>query len=183
MQERERWSTGQRLAEQVQQQLHAQGFAVFRDVSGVMPGTKWAQEIERQLKASKLVVLVVSAKALHSDWVFAEFDMAKEYQIPIIPVFAELLSAPLWLRHLQRLDFSGQPDWSRLMQVVRIHIMPSFEILDDALSVLDFPDEDEDFHDGSISVKLDLARAYLDMGDIEGARSTLEEVMLEGSGD
>ncbi len=113
---------GQRLAEQVQQQLHAQGFAVFRDVSGVIPGTKWAHEIERQLKASKLLVLVVSAKALDSDWVFAEFDMAKEYQIPIIPVFAELLSAPLWLRHLQRLDFSGQPDWERLMQAVSSHI-------------------------------------------------------------
>jgi hypothetical protein len=55
-------SHGQHLAEQVQQQLHGAGFVVFRDVSGVMPGTKWAHEIERQLKSSKLVVLVVSAK-------------------------------------------------------------------------------------------------------------------------
>ncbi|WMP16967.1 SUMF1/EgtB/PvdO family nonheme iron enzyme [Thiothrix lacustris] len=113
---------GQRLAEQVQQQLHGAGFAVFRDVSGVIPGTKWVHEIERQLKASELVVLVVSAKALHSDWVFAEFDMAKEHQIPIIPVFAEALSAPLWLRHLQRLDFSREADWQRLMQAISSHI-------------------------------------------------------------
>jgi FimV-like protein len=346
---------GQRLAEQAQQQLSSAGFTVFRDVGGVIPGTKWALEIERQLKASKLVVLVVSAKALLSDWVFAEFDMAKEHQIPIIPVFAEALSAPLWLRHLQRLDFSREADWQRLMQAVRSHInsfpeehgakkkipkissknehvvlelesqeesddllieanvyiayglyhqaeselkkgigfyparleyhhkllecyfvannreafdrqaeqfavmdgegkenlwkgilewgrkispdnmlywngkifvgtgtaaavathileavpakaasaAPSTNLnlhlgsapvagekgqdwlgdIDDALSFLDFPDEEIDLHEANISTKLDLARAYLDMGDIEGARSTLEEVMVEGSND
>lgn len=55
--------------------------------------------------------------------------------------------------------------------------------IDDALSFLDFPDEEIDLHEAHISTKLDLARAYLDMGDIEGARSTLEEVMVEGNDD
>ena len=32
-----------------------------------------------------------------------------------------------------------------------------------------------------VGTKLDLARAYMDMGDPEGARSILEEVLLEGS--
>jgi pilus assembly protein FimV len=31
-----------------------------------------------------------------------------------------------------------------------------------------------------IGTKLDLARAYIDMGDPEGARSILEEVLTEG---
>jgi len=31
------------------------------------------------------------------------------------------------------------------------------------------------------ATKLDLARAYIDMGDSEGARSILDEVMAEGS--
>ena len=43
------------------------------------------------------------------------------------------------------------------------------------LAVEDFPGED------AIGTKLDLARAYLDMGDPEGARSMLEEVVAEGS--
>ena len=43
------------------------------------------------------------------------------------------------------------------------------------LAVDDFPGED------AIGTKLDLARAYLDMGDPEGARSMLEEVVAEGS--
>jgi pilus assembly protein FimV len=32
-----------------------------------------------------------------------------------------------------------------------------------------------------VSTKLDLARAYIDMGDPDGARSILDEVMEEGS--
>jgi pilus assembly protein FimV len=48
-------------------------------------------------------------------------------------------------------------------------------------------DDDEDFDLSSlddvdeISTKLDLARAYLDMGDNEGTREILEEVLAEGS--
>jgi len=53
--------------------------------------------------------------------------------------------------------------------------------IDDALSFLDMPDDELDLHEAHISTKLDLARAYLDMGDVEGARSTLEEVMVEGN--
>ena len=34
-----------------------------------------------------------------------------------------------------------------------------------------------------VSTKLDLARAYLDMGDPDGARSILDEVIEEGSDD
>jgi pilus assembly protein FimV len=44
---------------------------------------------------------------------------------------------------------------------------------DDAEGLLDASDE--------VSTKLDLARAYLDMGDSEGARSILDEVMEEGN--
>lgn len=59
----------------------------------------------------------------------------------------------------------------------------SIEIISDSaaddddfdLSALDDVDE--------ISTKLDLARAYLDMGDTEGTRSILEEVVAEGNDD
>ncbi|WP_006788088.1 FimV/HubP family polar landmark protein [Thiorhodospira sibirica] len=46
-------------------------------------------------------------------------------------------------------------------------------------------DEFSDFADftqtGEISTKIELARAYLEMGDPEGARATLEEVLAEGN--
>jgi pilus assembly protein FimV len=43
------------------------------------------------------------------------------------------------------------------------------------------PQEAGQFSDDPIDTKLDLARAYMDMGDADGARAMLEEVMSEGS--
>jgi pilus assembly protein FimV len=40
---------------------------------------------------------------------------------------------------------------------------------------------DEDSTMSEVGTKLDLARAYIDMGDPEGARSILDEVLKEGS--
>lgn len=41
--------------------------------------------------------------------------------------------------------------------------------------------DSDEFNDDPIDTKLDLARAYLDMGDADGARAMLEEVLTEGS--
>ena len=41
--------------------------------------------------------------------------------------------------------------------------------------------EPRDFSDDPVDTKLDLARAYLDMGDPDGARAMLEEVLHEGT--
>jgi len=46
---------------------------------------------------------------------------------------------------------------------------------------VDFPLGDEPFTMSEVGTKLDLARAYLDMGDPEGARSILDEVLKEGN--
>ena len=44
-------------------------------------------------------------------------------------------------------------------------------------------DDDFDFLSGTdeTATKLDLARAYIDMGDAEGARDILDEVVAEGN--
>jgi pilus assembly protein FimV len=52
---------------------------------------------------------------------------------------------------------------------------PAFEAEEDVLADEDEADE--------LDTKLDLARAYMDMGDPEGARSILEEVIEEGAAD
>ncbi|HLB84055.1 MAG TPA: FimV/HubP family polar landmark protein, partial [Steroidobacteraceae bacterium] len=44
-----------------------------------------------------------------------------------------------------------------------------------------FAPGDEPATMSEVGTKLDLARAYIDMGDPEGARSILEEVLQEGS--
>ena len=49
------------------------------------------------------------------------------------------------------------------------------------LKQVDFPVDAESATMSEVGTKLDLARAYVDMGDPEGARSILEEVLKEGS--
>jgi pilus assembly protein FimV len=51
----------------------------------------------------------------------------------------------------------------------------------DAVAAAAKPAEDFFAGEDAIGTKLDLAKAYLDMGDPEGARSMLDEVMAEGS--
>lgn len=54
--------------------------------------------------------------------------------------------------------------------------------IDDDLSFLDLDTAvGDDVVEAQVSTKLDLARAYMDMGDVDGARTTLEEVMAEGN--
>jgi pilus assembly protein FimV len=61
------------------------------------------------------------------------------------------------------------------------------EVAEETSSSADFALDDEELADeeegsiGEVGTKLDLARAYIDMGDPDGARSILEEVMEEGN--
>ena len=59
------------------------------------------------------------------------------------------------------------------------------DIVNETVNIDELEDESEGLLDSSdeVTTKLDLARAYIDMGDPEGARSILSEVMEEGSDD
>jgi hypothetical protein len=68
------------------------------------------------------MVLVVSEKVRTSKWVHNEVSMAEEIGIPVIPVLAEKVRYPLWLRHLQVLDFCVTQDWAVLLGAMGYHV-------------------------------------------------------------
>ena len=103
-------SYGENLAVEIYQQLKSAGFDVFRDVIGLKPGDVWYHKLEFELESSDVMVLVVSEKVRTSKWVHNEVSMAEEIGIPVIPVLVEKVRYPLWLRHLQSLDFCGAVD-------------------------------------------------------------------------
>jgi len=114
-------SHGQNLATECQQALQTAGFEVFRDVIGLKPGDVWYSKLEFELETSDVVVLIVSEKVRRSKWVHNEISMAEEIGLPVIPVFAEAVRSPLWLRHLQALDFAVTADWPVLISSVASH--------------------------------------------------------------
>ncbi|WP_415844558.1 FimV/HubP family polar landmark protein [Stutzerimonas zhaodongensis] len=86
---------------------------------------------------------------------------------------SELEGVEAELEDLSR-DFGEPLDQPNAPAVSAIEpVEPSSEALDDDFDF--FADTDE------TTTKLDLARAYIDMGDAEGARDILDEVMNEGS--
>lgn len=103
-----------------------------------------------------------------------EFDLSLDDE-PVAEAASESFSSELEgveaeLEDLSR-DFNEPLDQSPAMTVDPV--APTPESLDDDFDF--FADTDE------TTTKLDLARAYIDMGDAEGARDILDEVMSEGS--
>ncbi|RRJ84926.1 peptigoglycan-binding protein LysM [Aestuariirhabdus litorea] len=72
-------------------------------------------------------------------------------------------------------DLSADPDMAALDAATE-SLASEFDVEDDSM------DDEFDFLSGTneTATKLDLARAYVDMGDVEGARDILEEVLKEG---
>ena len=112
--------SGEKLAAEVQAQLQQQNMEVFRDVIGLKPGDVWYHKLEFELETSDFVVLVVSEKVRTSKWVHNEVSMAEEIGLPVIPVLAEKIRSPLWLRHLQQLNFCGEREWGQLFEVLGV---------------------------------------------------------------
>jgi|TARA_R100000789_G_scaffold87502_1_gene84007 pilus assembly protein FimV len=103
-----------------------------------------------------------------------EFDLSLDDE-PVAEPAPETFSSELEvveadLEDLSR-DFNEPLDQSPAMTTGAVE--PTPEALDDDFDF--FADTDE------TTTKLDLARAYIDMGDAEGARDILDEVMSEGS--
>ena len=73
------------------------------------------------------------------------------------------------------LDFSDQLEQETDTAKAATASMSTAETIDDDMDLSDLDDIDE------VSTKLDLAKAYLDMGDADGTRSILDEVMSEGN--
>ncbi|OQX14334.1 MAG: hypothetical protein BWK73_09810 [Thiothrix lacustris] len=111
------------VSEQTATALHEQlvqaGIAAFRDVENIDPGSHWAAVIEQQILASQLMVVVVSKPALNPQrWVMRECLFAANKRIPIIPVLVEQVDLPLWLMHINALDFTQTQHWGRLLLAV-----------------------------------------------------------------
>jgi len=78
---------------------------------------------------------------------------------------------------MQRLEADGATGLMPTIQADQLSDEPSGE----PTTEVDFDLGDEPFTLSEVGTKLDLARAYVDMGDPEGARSILDEVLQEGS--
>jgi pilus assembly protein FimV len=108
----------------------------------------------------------------------ADFDLSLSDDAPSAPVSNETFAAKLdevtaeLDQMSEKLDLPEEDDFDSLIAPAS---SPAAASLD--------ADDDFDFLSGTdeTATKLDLARAYIDMGDAEGARDILDEVISEGT--
>jgi formylglycine-generating enzyme required for sulfatase activity len=116
---RDKGGISEQIAVAVHEQLTQAGLTVFRDVESLDPGDHWATVIQQQISASRVMVVVVSRLALDPDrWVMRECLFATGKRIPLIPLLVEEVEIPLWLAHINAVDFTRTQSWNRLLVTV-----------------------------------------------------------------
>lgn len=91
--------------------LSKQGYNVWWDIE-LLPGQKFADEINSLIKTVKAVVVLWTSESIQSDWVKAETSLAMERGI-LIPIWLEKIDLPAPYNTLNTLDLSqwdGSPE-------------------------------------------------------------------------
>jgi formylglycine-generating enzyme required for sulfatase activity len=99
------------------------GVQVWIAPDSILPGEGWVKAIERGLRESSHVVIVLTPAALESEWVEKETDVAialeRKGRIKILPLDVEACDVPLLLSSYQMVSF--RQDYSAgLSQLARI---------------------------------------------------------------
>jgi hypothetical protein len=100
-----------RFAAQLAQRLDELGYRTWRDQSEIAAGQAWENEISQALRASSVVLVVLSPSGVDSPNVRKEYLWALENGLTVLPLFLEPYSkrgVSHQLADLQHIDFHGQ---------------------------------------------------------------------------
>ncbi|MCI0335287.1 MAG: toll/interleukin-1 receptor domain-containing protein [Planctomycetes bacterium] len=79
------------LARELAKQLSRVGFDVWNSDEAIAPGDNWAKKIGKALDDSHLMVILLTPKAMESDWLRQEIEYAlgsRKYEGRVFTVFA-----------------------------------------------------------------------------------------------
>src|SRR5688572_25678836 len=87
--------------------LQKQGFKIWLDYLGLIPGRPWANQIQSGLEESELLLLVVSPESISSRSVEIEWRHFLENKARIILLIFQAVPLPPELTNLEWVDFRG----------------------------------------------------------------------------
>ena len=85
--------------------LREAGCKVWQDISGLRGGQTWASEIDRAVRDSDALIVVLSPDSSASEWVQKETLLAMKLHKPIVPILLRETEIPVQLVNLQFIDF------------------------------------------------------------------------------
>lgn len=98
-----------------------------------LTGTKWRNEIKKQLAQARTVVALWSAAAEESDYVMDEAEDAKKRGI-LVPALIESMQLPYGFRQIQTASLIGwngegnHPGLQQLVAALRVHLKEGDEV-------------------------------------------------------
>ena len=111
----------QEFTVQLASALRANGAPVWLDVQNAEPGRHWTRSIEEALAESRMMIVVLSPQALHSEHIAAEWQAYAEARRPVVPVVAEPCDLPGPLRTRRPINFTRS--FSRAMHELTTRLL------------------------------------------------------------
>ena len=107
------------FVEELASDLQDVGFNVWYDLSGLEGGSRWSQEIEKAIRTSDHVIMVISPDSITSKWVEEEFLLAGELKKNIIPLHYRKSGIPFGYRTLHFINIQGKQYKQNFHQITR----------------------------------------------------------------
>jgi formylglycine-generating enzyme required for sulfatase activity len=96
------------FVEQLAADLQATSLDVWYDLSGLDGGARWRIEIEKAIRESQYVIVVLSPDSVASEWVEREYLFVGNLKRKIIPLFYKQCDLPLDYLNLHYIDVQGE---------------------------------------------------------------------------
>jgi len=93
--------------EQLAADLQAAGLDVWYDLSDLEAGERWSKEIEKAIRASEDVIMVLSPDSVASEWVEEEILYARNLKRKIVPLYYKPCDLPLGYHTRHYIDVQG----------------------------------------------------------------------------
>lgn len=111
----------QRFVDELQEDLRRQGVASFVANRSIRTAADWAESILQAVRGCRVMVLVVTAGALRSNWCKYEIGAALGLKKPVVSVLRHVAasSLPDVLQRFQALEVQTREEQSRLVQLLQ----------------------------------------------------------------
>ncbi len=120
------------LVERLSKDLHAVGYEVWYDLSGLEAGKNWGKEIQAAIHNSQVMLVVLSPNSIESEWVEREYLFANNLKLKIIPFLYKTCELPLWSLNIHYIDMANsnyRKSFSELIKVLERTVKPEVSIL------------------------------------------------------
>jgi hypothetical protein len=107
------------FVEQLVADLQVAGLDVWYDLSGLEGGARWRIEIERAIRESHYVLIVLSPDSVVSEWVEREYLFANNIGKKIIPLFYKPCDLPMYYLNMHFIDIQGDKYPKNYKEILR----------------------------------------------------------------